>query len=345
MSQKNETLILIVTFIITSSILGAGYLFFTRNKDLNLSDISLNNPPNNQNNSSTSQSNNSSQNKSVSNFPFPETVARGTIINIDGSTSMVQINQALKISFQQAFPGTIVITSSQGSDKGINNLIAGNIDIAAISRPLTPSEKQKGLVAVPISQDAIAIVVGINNPFRRGLNKNQIREIFQGNITNWSQVNGENATIRVINRPKISGTRQIFAELVLNGGKFGNMVNFTTMERDATTPILRALGTDGISYATYAQVASQRTIRTVAIDGLTPEAPNYPYQRTLYYAYKDPANPAVKAFLGYVTAPQTKPIIDEAKLIIKNNQIATSENKEKKNSFKAKSRSNKNGNS
>lgn len=53
------------------------------------------------------------------------------------------------------------------------------------------------------------------------------------------------------------------------------------MERDATTPILRALGTDGISYATYAQVANQQTIRTVPVNGLTPEANNYPYQRIL----------------------------------------------------------------
>ena len=85
------------------------------------------------------------------------------------------------------------------------------------------------------------------------------------------------------------------------------------MERDATTPILQALKTDGISYATYSQVADQRTVRTVAIDGLTPESPNYPYQRMLYYVYKQPASPAVQAFLGYVTSPLGKQIISTAK--------------------------------
>jgi phosphate transport system substrate-binding protein len=67
---------------------------------------------------------------------------------------------------------------------------------------------------------------------------------------------------------------------------------------------LQALGTNGIAYATFAQVANQQTVRTVAVDGLTPEASNYPYQRTLYYAYKQPASPQVQAFLGYVTSAQ-----------------------------------------
>ncbi|NES85163.1 MAG: phosphate ABC transporter substrate-binding protein, partial [Moorea sp. SIO2B7] len=87
------------------------------------------------------------------------------------------------------------------------------------------------------------------------------------------------------------------------GEAFGTSSNIKMMEQDATTPILRALAKDGISYATYSQVANQRTVRTVAVDGLTPEAANYPYQRRLYYAYKQPASPVVKGFLGFVASP------------------------------------------
>ena len=90
----------------------------------------------------------------------------------------------------------------------------------------------------------------------------------------------------------------------MNGFTFGSGTNFTTLERDATTPILRSLGTDGISYATYAQVANQQTVRTVAIGGITPESDSYPYYRVLYYAYQEPATPEVQAFLGYVLSTQ-----------------------------------------
>jgi phosphate transport system substrate-binding protein len=166
---------------------------------------------------------------------------------------------------------------------------------------------------INIAKDAIAIAIGNNNSFRRGLTQQQIEDIFQGKINNWSILGGESQTIRVINRPEISGTYQVFKEIVLKGNNFGTSSNITIMQEDATTPLLRALGNDGIGYATYAQVANQRTIRTIAVDGLTPEAANYPYQRTLYYVYKQPATPQVEAFLGYALSPLGKQIVSNIK--------------------------------
>jgi phosphate transport system substrate-binding protein len=301
MTQKNETIPLLLALLITAGIIGSGFWWFTRKSGLNIGTFT-----------SKTQSNTPPQDStaSVSNtFPPPNKVPSGTTVKIDGSTSMVQINQALKNGFMQQFSGTQVTTQAGGSERGIQDLLAGNVDIAAVSRPLTSQEKSQGLVALAISKDAIAIVVGDRNPFRRGLTQEQIVGIFQGKISNWSDIGGSSATIRVINRPVGSGTHQVFREVVLHGANFGTTPNITTMQRDATTPMLRALGSDGISYATYAQVANQRTVRTVAVDGLTPEAATYPYQRTLYYVYKQPASDAVKAFLGYVSSPLGKQII------------------------------------
>jgi phosphate transport system substrate-binding protein len=84
------------------------------------------------------------------------------------------------------------------------------------------------------------------------------------------------------------------------------------MVRDATTPMLKQLGVDGIGYATYGQVADQRTVRVLAIDGSTPEAVAYPYQRPLFYVYRNPADPAVKAFLGLALSGEGKKVVDTA---------------------------------
>ncbi|MBE9260314.1 phosphate ABC transporter substrate-binding protein [Dolichospermum sp. LEGE 00246] len=237
-------------------------------------------------------------------FPLPTTVASGTTVKIDGSTSMVTINQNLRKGFEKQFPGTKVEAVGNGTDKGIQDLLAGKVDIAAASRPLTAQEQGQGLKSVTITQDAIALIVGKANPFNRGLTSSQIADIFQGKINNWSAVGGPSATIRVINRPAISGTHQTFKELVLKGANFGTTPNITTLPQDATTPLVQALKTDGIGYATFAQVANQQTARVVAIEGLTPEAASYPYKRSLYYVYKDPASAGVQAFLGYATSPQ-----------------------------------------
>lgn len=293
MSQKNDTITLLLALLLTAGILGLGFWWFT-NKSNFKSEKLINN--------------NSQEKTSINNqtptFAPPINVPQGTTIKINGSTSMVQINQALKNRFEQQFPDTKVITNAQGTTKGIELLKAKNIDLAAISRPLTTEEQDRGLASVPIAQDAIAIVVGINNPFRRSLTQNQVIDIFKGKISNWSALGAENRPIRIINRPEISGTRQVFQELVLQGNDFERSPNLFTMERDATTPILQALDNDGISYATYNQVANQTTVRTVPIDGLTPEASNYPYHRTLFYAYLTPPSSQVTAFLGYVFSPQ-----------------------------------------
>jgi phosphate transport system substrate-binding protein len=239
-------------------------------------------------------------------FPLQQNVPAGTTITIDGSTSMVLINEALKAAFLKAHPGTVVNTAATGSDNGIEALQGGTVTVAALSRPLTAEEQKRGLVAVPVAQDRIAIVVGIDNPFRRGLSKTQLVQIFRGEITNWATFGGADRPIRVLNRPSVSGTYGAFRTIVLGGNNFGTTPNITSLVRDATTPMLQKLGVDGIGYATFGQVADQRTVRVLAIDGSTPEAEAYPFQRPLFYAYRQPPDPAVKAFLGLALSAEGK---------------------------------------
>ncbi|MBD2678804.1 MULTISPECIES: phosphate ABC transporter substrate-binding protein [Nostoc] len=284
MTQKNAPPP-IVFILIFFALIGSGYwYFFNRQSAPSKVAFSINTP-------STS-------------FSSPSSLPSGTTVRIDGSTSMVTINQNLKRTFERQFPGTNVVTSANGSQNGIADLLAGRTDIAAVSRPLTAQEQSQGLVAVAITTDAIALVVGKANPFNGGLTSAQAADIFQGKTNNWSAVGGNNGTIRVINRPAISGTHQAFKEMVLKGVSFGTTPNITTLQRDATTPLLQALGTDGIGYATFAQVANQQTVRVIPIDGLTPDASGYPFQRQLYYVYKNPPNLGVQAFLGYATSAQ-----------------------------------------
>ena len=81
-------------------------------------------------------------------FPRQASLAAGTTISIDGSTSMVLINQALKTSFPSTYPGTVVNTAATGSDNGIQALLGGSVNLAAISRPLTAAERSQAL-AIP----------------------------------------------------------------------------------------------------------------------------------------------------------------------------------------------------
>jgi phosphate transport system substrate-binding protein len=274
---------------------GGGYALFANRSNL---PTPIPNVVTNPNNSNSGQPN------SAIKVPFdlPATVAAGTVLKISGATSMAQINQSLKMGFEKKFPGVQVVNGASSSGQGLKDLVAGSIDLTGISRGLTADEKAQGLVSIPIFQDKIAIVIGNNNDLRTGLTSDQITKIFTGEITNWSQVGGKSLPIRPILRPINSGTHQSFQEVGLQGKQFGTGGKFQILERDATTPLLQALGNDGIGYATFAQVANQSTVRSLAIDGILPADANYPYKRSLAYVYKGQPSDAVKAFLGFATS-------------------------------------------
>ncbi len=301
MSQRSgpPPIVYIVIFLV---LLGGGLWWFTHRSPSPVSTVNNTQTPAVGSQTSTNSTTPNPSNNPTS-FAPPTSVPQGTTIKISGSTSMVTINQNLKKAFEGQFPGTNVITTADGSDKGIQNLKDGTSDIAAVSRPLSSQEQSQGLVAVPVKKDAIAIIVNKSNPFNIGLTSAQVTDIFQGKINNWSAVGGKSQNIRVINRPTVSGTRTVFQELVLKGANFGTTPDFITLADDGTTILFQALRNDGIGYSTYAQAANQQTVRILPIDGLSPEAANYPYQRQLTYVYKNPASPAVQAFLGYVTGP------------------------------------------
>ncbi len=304
MSQKNETVALVLALVITGSLVGGGaWWFLGRSPD----------PTAEQNPTASPGTVTANPGQTFTNkFAIPSQIPTGTQIWIDGSTSMAQFNRAIADSFKAQFSGAVITLQARGTTEGINALIAGQIDIAASSRALEPQERSQGLEAIPVVPDQLALVVSINNPFRGGLSKAQVQGIFTGQITNWSEVGGPSQPIRPFNRPAVSGTHSTFKEMVL-ASQNPSGPNLVQMERDETTGMLQQLGNDGIGYATAQQVANQQTVRIVPIDSLNPFDAEYPYQRTLYYVYKNPPNPSVQAFLGFLNSPAAQAAIQSTK--------------------------------
>jgi phosphate transport system substrate-binding protein len=255
---------------------------------------------------------------------------------MDGSVTMVKMMKYLREGYQQVNP-KIQITYGldpngkpsdgenirpTGSSGGLKNLIKGTVTMAASSRPLKPDEAKAGIKLIPIARDAIAVVVGINNPFKGGLTTDQLRQIYQGQITNWSQVGGIDKPIKVYNRGAESGTKDFFKEQVLLGNAFApDSNNFKTWERDETTAVLRVLADDGIYYASVFQAQGQELIRVVPIEGIDPlnkdtiKKKVYPLSRDLYLAIPDKTSPEVKQFIEFARSPQGQQLIEKAEFI------------------------------
>ncbi|HIK21064.1 MAG TPA: phosphate ABC transporter substrate-binding protein [Synechococcus sp. M44_DOE_062] len=248
------------------------------------------------------------------------------VLQMDGSVTMIRIVLALKAGYTQRNPG-IPLTygipdgKPNGSNAGLKALMEGRIQMAASSRPLNANEVQAGLQAIPVAKDALAVAVGVNNPYKGGLTLQQLADIFQGRITNWSQVGGPDRPIRVLNRAPQSGTYSVFQELVLLGLPFApDGPNFITAKEDATTPLLRALGEDGITYSTVDQVQNQQTVRIVPIDGQMPtreaiQRGSYPLARNVFLVAPQRTSPVVADFINYALSDQGQQIIGRTEFI------------------------------
>jgi phosphate transport system substrate-binding protein len=318
MSQGKETTVLVLSLLVTAGIAGGGYWFFSHQEKPTISSVDPT-PPKVSPQSTTGTA--TAAPTPSTNLNFETSLPNPNILEIDGSTTMVTLVKELRNGYSQSNPNIVTTFGlpdgkPSGSSQGLQNLINGNVAIAATSRPLKANEAQTGIQLVPIAKDAIAIVVGINNPFKGNLTKDQVRDIYQGKITNWSQVGGANQPIRVINRGVTSGTREAFQDIVLLGQGFPpDSPNFITWKQDETTAILRDLGDNGISYATVSQVEKQEIVRIIAIDGVLPtdinavKAGKYPISRNLFLGAKKITNPATKQFIEFALSAQGQQIV------------------------------------
>lgn len=100
------------------------------------------------------------------------------------------------------------------------NLIDKEADVILTHRTISPDEKAHAesvgvtLIETPIALDAFVFVVNKKNPVKT-ITVEQIQKIYMGEITNWSQIGGNTAEMKVFTRPRNSGSEEIFRELVM----------------------------------------------------------------------------------------------------------------------------------
>jgi WD40 repeat protein/ABC-type phosphate transport system substrate-binding protein/Flp pilus assembly protein TadD len=261
----------------------------------------------------------------VPTFMLPETVAQGTAIAIDGSPSMAIINRSLEAGFEQQYPGTDVVISTNGDEAALQALRAGSIDLAALGRPLTDAELAENLTEVPISREKIAIIVGRDNPFQGDLTFEDFARIYWGDITNWSQVGGPDLPLRFIDRPASSDTRIALADYdVFQGRPFETGATAVTVQEDDTAAVVRELGNNGVSYAIASEIIGQDAVRPVSMHNTMPDDPRYPYSQPRGYVYQGEPSIPVEAFLGYATNSQGQQDVAAARETEKANVTAGS---------------------
>ncbi len=151
----------------------------------------------------------------------PVSTGQKQTIKISGSTTVLPIVQKAADQYMATHPGADIQISGGGSGVGIQAIGAKTVDIGMSSREVTSAEKAKypSFVITTVAQDGIAVVVNPANEIKY-ITLDQIRDIYLGKTTKWSEISGANVPgtnnqIVVIGRDSASGTRSYFDETLL----------------------------------------------------------------------------------------------------------------------------------
>ena len=178
-----------------------------------------------------------------------------------GSTSMKNVIAALTEGFAEVEPGVTVSYDPTGSGAGITGAADKTLDIGLSSRALKDDEKAD-VEGTTIALDGIAIIV--NNASKvEDLTVDQLKQMFTGEITNWSEVGGDDGEIVLVGREAGSGTRDGFESIVdvKDSCKYAQ-------ELTATGAVISAVEANplAIGYASLSAVGD--TVAMVTVEGV-----------------------------------------------------------------------------
>ena len=235
----------------------------------------------------------------------PTTDSLSGVVNTDGSTSMADVMAVLQESFKELYPDVTVNYSGTGSGAGVEAALSGTADIGLASRALKDEEKAEGAVENIIALDGVAVVVNPANGVE-DLSVEDIAKIFTGEITNWSELGGEDLEIAVLGREDGSGTRTAFEEIV---GVEGTCVYKN--EYGSTGDVIGnvASNPNAIGYASLSAVDD--TVKAVKVNGVAPSEETvkdgtYEIQRPFVMVTVEGAelSEAAQAFLDYAMSDE-----------------------------------------
>ena len=229
-----------------------------------------------------------------------------------GSTSMKNVIAALTEDFAEVEPGVTVSYDPTGSGAGITGATDKTLDIGLSSRALKDDEKAD-VDGTTIALDGIAIIV--NNASKvEDLTVDQLKQMFTGEITNWSEVGGDDGEIVLIGREAGSGTRDGFESIVdvKDSCKYAQ-------ELTATGAVISAVEANplAIGYASLSAVGD--TVKAVTVEGVecsedTVKDGTYKIQRPFVFVTNDsaPLSEQAQAFFDFATSTDAADLIRTA---------------------------------
>jgi phosphate transport system substrate-binding protein len=218
-------------------------------------------------------------------------------------------------AFMKANPGVQMSLSGGGSGEGIKALIDKTTDIATSSREIKDKEielaKSKGVtpVAHVVAYDAIIPVVHPKNKVKN-LSIDQLSQIYQGKITNWKEVGGDDLKIVVISRDSSSGTFESWDHFVMKKAKVTPKAQMLASNGALVTAVSKnkyAIAYLGIGYV-------NKSVKPLQVNGITASLQTamskaYPFSRELYMYTDGEPHGSIAKYIAFVKSAEGQKIV------------------------------------
>jgi phosphate transport system substrate-binding protein len=243
-----------------------------------------------------------------------------TDLHLAGSGSNLPLTRALGVAHAQRGGNKPIAHPSIGSGGGIRALLDGVIDVALVSRPLRPSEREHGLVASPYARVPVMVAVHDDVP-ERTIEPSVLLEIYSGATTHWS----DGTPVVVLQRePGDSSHRAVsqvlptFADIneqAYRAQRFRVIYHDSAMQEALATTV-GAIGLHGSG-----RISSEHTYRALRIGGVppTPEAVvegDYPFFKDLSFVTRGQPTGEAKAFIEFAGSDEARAIIESFGCIV-----------------------------
>ncbi|MFA9398066.1 MAG: phosphate ABC transporter substrate-binding protein [Clostridiaceae bacterium] len=237
-------------------------------------------------------------------------------VSVVGSTSVQPLAQAIADEFESVEPGIKIDIQGVGSTAGVTAIHDGTCDIGTASRKLKGNETGYGLDEHIIAYDGIGVVVNPSNKVS-DLTTEQIKDIFEGKITNWSEVGGADDDILVVSREDGSGTRGAFEELMelIDSDKVSTVVaNALIADSNGAVKANIASKENAIGYMSLGMIDD--SVKKTMVDGIEATDANiiageYNVSRPFLMLTNGEVNEITQAYLDFIMSDAGQKIVSE----------------------------------
>ncbi|MGR9116256.1 MAG: phosphate ABC transporter substrate-binding protein [Gammaproteobacteria bacterium] len=234
---------------------------------------------------------------------------------LTGSSTVAPLAAEIAKRFESQRPSVRIDVQTGGSSRGVNDARGGLADIGMVSRALKKEEQD--LKSFTVALDGIGVIIHAANPVS-ALNKQQIIDIYTGNIVNWHEIGGNDALITVVNKAEGRSTLELFLHFfgLENTDIKPHVVigdNQQGIKTVAGNP--NSIGYVSIGAAEY-EALHGASIKLLPLDGIAASVENvknrsFPLSRPLNLVLPTEPEGITKEFVDFATSTQINDLIEE----------------------------------